>query len=204
MNKKGSLEVICGCMYSGKTEELIRRVKREEIAGRKVQVFKSHLNTRYSLEAIRTHNGRSIEATQVTNSSSAILQEMVDPEADVVAVDEIQFFDNEVVAVCDQLADSGMRVIVAGLDLDFRGEPFPGPMPALLAKADKLDKLTAVCVECGQPATRSQRLVDGQPAEWDAATLMVGAEDTYISVCRQHHQIERPDLPSEESPRGAR
>jgi thymidine kinase len=202
MGAKGSLEVICGCMYSGKTEELIRRVKREEIAKRKIQVFKSHLDTRYSLESIQTHNGNRISAHQVPLSSSKRLEAMIDPTADVIAIDEIQFFDDAVVSICDRLAQSGVRVIVAGLDLDFRCEPF-GPMPGLLAKADKIDKLTAVCVVvtdgvvCGEPATRSQRLVDGQPAKWDEAVLVVGAYDTYKAVCRQHHYIERPVAPDE-------
>ncbi len=192
MNNRGSLEVICGCVYSGKTEELIRRVKREKIAKRKVQVFKSHLDTRYSLEGIRTHDEQFIEAKQVSNSSSVELKKMIDPTVDVVAIDEIQFFDKGVIDICDRLADSGVRVIVAGLALDYRGEPFPGPIRTLLAKASSIDKLTAVCVKCGASAVRSQRLVNGKPAKWDEATLVVGAQDIYEARCRLHHQIEKP------------
>lgn len=191
MEKIGSLEVICGCMFSGKTEEMIRRIKREDIAKRKVQVFKSHLDTRYSLESIETHDGKRIYAHQVPFSDSAKIEKMLLRDTEVVAIDEIQFFDEGVVAICDRLANSGIRVIVAGLELDFRGEPFPGPISALLAKADKIDKLTAVCVDCGQPAVRSQRMVGGRPAKWDEATLVVGAQDTYQAVCRLHHRITR-------------
>ena len=197
MKRSGSLEVICGCMYSGKTEELIRRVRREQIAKRRIQVFKSHLDTRYSLEAIITHDGKEIEAKQVPLSSSRRLEEMIDRQAEVVAIDEIQFFDMGIVSLCDDLANSGVRVIVAGLDLDFRGEPFPGPIQALMAKADKIDKLTAVCVECGESATRSQRLLNGEPAKWDEAVLVVGAREFYVAVCRNHYRIDRPTtLPS--------
>jgi len=119
---------------------------------------------------------------------------MIDPQkVDAVAIDEVQFFDEGIVALCDWLADQGVRVIVAGLDMDFRGEPFPGPMSALLAKADKLLKLNAICEICGAPATRSQRLMDGKPAKWDEAILVVGAHENYEARCREHHEIERPD-----------
>ena len=192
MKERGSLEVVCGCMFSGKTEELIRRVKREYIAKSNVQVFKSHLDTRYSIEKVYTHDGEILEALQIPESLSSELLKRINPETDVIAIDEVQFFDNGIVELCEDLASKGVRVIVAGLDLDFRGEPFPGPMPTLMAKADRIDKLTAVCVKCGQPAVRSQRLVDGKPANWDEATLVVGAQDKYEAVCRLHHQIERP------------
>ena len=191
MKERGSLEVICGCMFSGKTEELVRRVKREYIAKRHVQIFKSHLDTRYSMKQVHTHDGKSIEAWLVPGSKSVELSKKLQQDTDVVAIDEIQFFDNGVVEICDQLVDKGVRVIVAGLDLDFRGEPFPGPMQSLLAKADRVDKLNAVCVKCGSPATRSQRLVGGKPAKWNEATLVVGAQDNYEAVCRVHHQIEK-------------
>lgn len=190
--RKGSLEVICGCMYSGKTEELIRRIRRAEIGKLRIRVFKSHLDTRYSIGRIQTHYGMDLPSYQVPESSGVELEKLVDPDVDVVAIDEVQFFSEDVVSACDRLANSGVRVIVAGLDLDYRGEPFPGPMASLLAKADKIDKLTAVCVICGEPAVRSQRLVDNQPAKWDEATLVVGAKDVYQAVCRTHHRIERP------------
>lgn len=194
--KKGSLEVICGCMYSGKTEELIRRIRREQIAGRKIQSFKSHRDIRYSQNTIQSHIGTQLDAIMLTRSSAVELQALIDYSADAIAIDEIQFFDIEVAQLCDDLANSGKRVIVAGLDLDFRGEPFRGPIQSLLCKADRIDKLTAVCVECGQPAVRTQRLVDGRPAKWTEPILSIGGKDIYQAVCRLHHRIEMP--PKEE------
>jgi thymidine kinase len=140
-----------------------------------------------------THDGKKIKANQVPLSSSKRLQGMIDQQAEVIAIDEIQFFDMGIVSLCDNLANSGVRVIVAGLDLDFRGEPFPGPIQALMAKADRIDKLTAVCIECGESATRSQRLLNGEPAKWDDAVLVVGARDFYVAVCRNHYHMDLPD-----------
>ena len=196
MKRPGVLEVICGSMYSGKTEELMRRIRRALIAGQKVQVFKSHRDIRYSDDEIQSHTGLTIKAIRVPSSSSTELQRMIDDAADVIAIDEIQFFDEDVVSVCENLAIAGKRVIVAGLTLDFRGEPFRGPMLALLAKADKLDKLTAICVVCGEAATHTQRLVNERPAKWDEPIIVIGGPDIYRAVCRQCHQIEKPP-PSE-------
>jgi thymidine kinase len=146
------------------------------------------------MEGITTHTGEKIEARHVPNSESRYLKKYVDyQEVDAVAIDEIQFFDKEIVEYCEFLANHGVRVIVAGLDMDYRGEPFPGPMPVLMAKADKLLKLNAVCEICGGSATRSQRFVDGEPAGWHEATLVVGAREEYQARCREHHEIVKPD-----------
>jgi thymidine kinase len=192
MMRSGSLELIYGSMYSGKTEELIRRVKRAVIAGQKVQVFKSHRGARFGEPIILSHNGRRIEAINVPESSSAELRRRIDYSADVIAIDEIQFFDEDVVCVCEESADAGKRVIAAGLTLDFRGEPFRGPILALLAKADHLPKLTAICVEFHGAATHTQRLVDGRPAKWEDPIVIPGGQDIYQPVCRRHHRIEKP------------
>ena len=182
----GSLTVITGSMFSGKTEELIRRLRRAIYARRTDQVFKHALETRSDLQEIRSHNGVPHEAVAV--STSGELLEAVEPETDVVAVEEAQFFGGEIVEACRRLADSGYEVIVAGLDMDFRGEPF-GPTPALLAEADEVVKLRAICAVCGRDASRSQRLIDGKPAPASAPTILVGAQETYEARCRQHHEV---------------
>ena len=177
----GWVEVICGSMFSGKTEELIRRVRRAEIARQKVQVFKPGLDDRYTVEKVASHNGMHWEAVPV-ESAKAILG-LVEPDTTVVAVDEAQFFDWTIADICNQVADQGVRVIVAGLDMDFRGEPF-GPMPLLMAQAERVDKLQAICVVCSAPASRTQRLIDGQPAWYDDPVIMVGASEVYEARCR--------------------
>jgi thymidine kinase len=182
----GSIEVICGSMFSGKTEELIRRVRRAQIARQKVQVFKPHIDIRYSPKRVHSHNGMQWEATPVEHSHDIL--EQLEANIDVVAIDEAQFFDPGIVAVCEALADRGLRVIVAGLDLDFRGEPF-GPMPQLLARAEHVDKLQAICVVCGAPASRTQRLINGRPAAYDDPVILVGAAEVYEARCRQHHVV---------------
>lgn len=184
--RSGSLTVIAGSMFSGKTEELIRRARRALYARRRVQVFKHALETRPDDAEIRSHNGIPHEATPV-GSSDEILQRL-DPATDVVAVEEAQFFDGGIVDVCRQLADGGYEVIVAGLDMDFRGEPF-GPMPGLLAEADEVVKLRAICARCGRDAARSQRLIDGRPAPASAPTILVGAEESYEARCRHCHEV---------------
>ncbi len=184
----GWIEVICGSMFSGKTEELIRRVRRAQIARQQVQVFKHSLDARYAEREVASHNGLQLEASPVENS--ARLQALIAPETTVVAIDEGQFFDEGLVALCDELADRGLRVIVAGLDMDFRGEPF-GPMPQLMARAERVDKLQAICVVCGGPASRTQRLINGQPAAYDDPIIMVGAEEVYQARCRGCHQVIR-------------
>jgi thymidine kinase len=184
----GWIEVICGSMFSGKTEELIRRVRRAQIARQKVQVFKHSLDVRYAAREVASHNGLQLEAVPVENSAQ--LRALIAPETTVVAIDEGQFFDEGLVSLCEELADRGLRVIVAGLDLDFRGEPF-GPMPQLMARAERVDKLQAICVVCGGPASRTQRLINGQPAAYDDPVIMVGADEVYQARCRGCHQVRR-------------
>ncbi len=173
-------------MFSGKTEELIRRLRRALYARRSVQVFKHALDVRSEHTEIRTHSGTLYEAVAV--SSSEELLERVEETADVVAVEEAQFFDEGIVDVCRRLADSGYELIVAGLDMDFRGLPF-GPMPALLAEADEVVKLRAICARCGRDASRSQRLIDGRPAPASAPTILVGAQESYEARCRHCHEV---------------
>ncbi len=184
----GRLEVICGSMFSGKTEELIRRVHRAQIARQKVQVFKPSLDDRYTLEQVTSHNGMGLDAI-VVHEAEEILR-LVEPDTEVVAIDEAQFFGWEIAEVCDTLANRGVRVIVAGLDMDFRGEPF-GPMPVLMAQAEKVDKLQAICVVCGQEASRTQRLINGRPAAYDDPVILVGAQEVYEARCRACHQVPR-------------
>ncbi|MDX1523333.1 MAG: thymidine kinase [Anaerolineae bacterium] len=184
----GWIELICGSMFSGKTEELIRRVIRAEIAKQKVQVFKPVLDDRYKSSKVNSHSGSYFEAIVVENTANIVNQ--VADDTDVVAIDEVQFFDWSIAQLCENLANSGRRVILAGLDMDFRGEPF-GPMPLLMAQAEMVDKLQAICVVCGGPASRTQRLIDGQPANYDDPVIMVGASEVYEARCRQHHLVPR-------------
>jgi len=189
--RDGWVEVISGVMFSGKSEELLRRVRRATLARKTVQVFKSHLDERYGgLGFVSTHDGGRIESEPV--SSSAEIAERVRPDTQVVAIDEVQFLDPGIVGVVTDLADHGVRVIVAGTDMDFRGEPF-GPMGALLAVAEKVDKLYAICVVCGQLATRNQRLIDGNPAPAEGPTIQVGGTETYEARCRNCHVVPRHD-----------
>jgi thymidine kinase len=190
-SRPGWIEVIAGVMFSGKSEELIRRVRRAIIARRKVQVFKSHLDSRYTgLLSVSTHDGREIEATPV--DSAAEIFRLVKPDTELVAIDEAQFLDDELVTVASALAARGVRVVLAGTDTDFRGEPF-GPMGRLLAIAESVDKLQAICVICGDLATRNQRLVDGKPARYDSPTILVGGRETYEARCRHCHRVPRKD-----------
>jgi len=191
-SKAGRIELICGSMFSGKTEELIRRVKRAQIAHQNVQVFKPLLDDRYDPERVVSHNGLGLSATTIADVLDIL--DMVEPDVDVVVMDEVQFFGWRVANVCNQLADRGIRVIVAGLDMDFRGEPF-GPMPLLLAEAEQVDKLTAICVICGAPASRTQRLINGHPAPYDGPVILVGANEVYEARCRHCHQVA--DHPAE-------
>jgi thymidine kinase len=184
--RNGWVEVVCGSMFSGKTEELIRRVRRAQIARQQVQVFKPSLDDRYSIEHVTSHNGVNLQAASVRKVSDILGQ--IQPDTDVVALDEAQFFDAEITAVCKTLAQQGLRVIVAGLDTDFRGEPF-GPMPLLLAQAEKIDKLRAICVVCGNEASRTQRLIDGRPATFEDPVILVGAQEVYEARCRHCHQV---------------
>jgi thymidine kinase len=200
MERRGNFQVICGCMFSGKTEELIRRIKREMYAKNNVLVFKSHHTAKYSFEKIKTHEGQSINALPIKDSLTQNLEKLLKDYKkrsivfDVIAIDEIHFFDEEIVEFCNRLADSGKKIIVAGLDLDFRGEPFSKTIKLLLAKADHVDKLTAVCSICGGVATRSQRFIDGEPAKWNEATIVISGMEKYAPVCRKHHKINRPNM----------
>lgn len=196
----GWVEVIAGPMFSGKSEELIRRVTRALLAKQRVQVFKHAIDDRYTAFAIASHAGRTLEAQLV--GSAADLLTRVAPDAQVIAIDEAQFLDRAVVEVVERLADEGKRVIVAGLDMDFRGEPF-GPMPDLIARAEVVEKLTAIC-RCGQAATRTQRLIQGRPAHRDDPTVLVGAAESYEPRCRTCHVVlkglrEAPLFPAREA-----
>ena len=187
----GWIEVISGVMFSGKSEELIRRMRRAVIARKRVQVFKSHLDARYAgIYQVSTHDGRTVEAIPVDTTDQIAAR--LAPDTQVVGIDEAQFLDKGVVQLVTSLAQDGLRVIVAGTDLDFRGEPF-GPMPQLLAIAELVDKLHAICVVCGGPASRNQRLIDGKPARYDSPTIMVGGQETYEARCRSCHKVPRRD-----------
>ena len=186
-HREGWVEVVTGVMFSGKSEELMRRVRRAQIARRKVQMFKSRLDDRYGGPgAITSHDGTAADAVPV--STSREVAERIDPDTDVVAIDEAQFLDQGLVAVANHLADQGRRVIVAGTDMDFRGRPF-GPIPALLAIAEKIDKLHAICVRCGELASRNQRLIDGRAAPAEGPTIQVGGSETYEARCRRCHEV---------------
>ena len=182
----GRIEVICGSMFSGKTEELIRRARRAQIARQKIQVFKPRLDDRYQFERVASHTGMQLDAIVVETARE--IPRLVAPDTTVVIIDEAQFFDWTIADVCDSLANSGRRVVVAGLDLDFRSEPF-GPMPLLMAQAERVDKLQAICVVCGAPASRTQRLIDGEPASYDDPVIRVGADEVYEARCRHCHQV---------------
>ena len=185
--REGWIEVVTGVMFSGKSEELMRRVRRAIIARRTVQVFKSHLDDRYSgIRHVSSHDGEKIEAFPV--STSRDVAELIKPDTQVVAVDEVQFMDVGIVAVANSLADSGRRVILAGTDMDFRGKPF-GPLGELLAIAERIDKLHAICVVCGDLATRNQRLIDGVPASAEGPTIKVGGSESYEARCRPCHEV---------------
>ena len=189
--RAGSIEVIAGVMFSGKSEELIRRVRRAVIARRRVQVFKSHLDARYAgVYRISSHDGRTIESEPV--DSAAEIYRAVQPETQLVAIDEAQFLDDAVVEVATVLAGRGVRVILAGTDTDFRGVPF-GAMAALMAVAEEVTKLRAICVVCGELACRNQRLVDGKPAPWNAPVIQVGGSESYEARCRHCHDVPRID-----------
>jgi thymidine kinase len=186
IQKTGSLIVITGSMFSGKTEELIRRVRRALYARRSVQVFKHAIDTRSGRTEIRSHNGVPHEAIAVATSEELV--EKVEKTTDVVAIEEAQFFDGGIDEACRDLADAGYEVVVTGLDMDFRGEPF-GPMPRLLAEADEVVQLRAICARCGRDASRSQRLINGRPAPFSAPTILVGAEESYEARCRHCHEV---------------
>ena len=185
---KGSIEVVTGSMFSGKTDELIRRLRRATIARQKVQVFKPSIDNRYAMEKVTSHAGPAYDATPIQYAKKIF--ENLDSDTTVVGIDEVQFFDDEIVQVAGELAERGLRVIIAGLDTDFRGEPF-GCMPALMAQAERVDKVRAICMVCGEEASRTQRLVNGQPANYDDPVVIVGASELYEARCRIHHMVPR-------------
>jgi len=184
----GSIEVVCGSMFSGKTEELIRRLVRATIARQKVQVFKPSIDIRYAEQKVASHAGSTFEAIAV--EKAAEIREKLEHDTTVVGIDEAQFLDSDVVIIAQELAARDIRVIVAGLDMDFRGEPF-GFMPALMAEAEDVLKLHAICMVCGGNASRTQRLVNGSPARYDDPVVIVGAAELYEARCRQHHEVPR-------------
>jgi thymidine kinase len=186
MKQNGWLEVICGSMFSGKSEELIRRVRRAIFSKLNVQVFKPTIDNRYCEDAVVSHNGTSELAKPVQSPSD--IMEQVPPKIDVVAIDEVQFFDDGIVSVVQTLADRGIRVIVAGLDQDFRGEPF-GQVPILMTLAESVTKLQAICSACGSPASRTQRLINGKPASYHDPIILVGASESYEPRCRHCHEV---------------
>src|SRR5215217_5675653 len=184
----GSIEVVCGSMFSGKTDELIRRLVRATIAKQKVQVFKPAIDIRYAVEKVTSHAGSDYDAIPIQNATE--IRDRVDPDTTVIAIDEAQFFDSGIVQIAEELASRGIRVLVAGLDTDFRGEPF-GPMPLLMSRAEHVDKLHAICMICGDEASRTQRLVNGKPARFDDPVVIVGASELYEARCRVHHEVPR-------------
>ena len=187
--KFGWIECICGSMFSGKSEELLRRIKRGVIAKQKVLLFKPSIDNRYDENRVSTHNGNSYDSISIEKSSD-ILNFVKDTKYDIIGIDEIQFFDNNIVKIINKLADDGIRVIVAGLDMDFKAEPFH-PMPEIMAISEMVTKLHAVCNKCGKEASRSQRLINGNPAKYDDPIVVIGASESYEARCRHCHEIER-------------
>ncbi len=178
--KTGWIEIICGGMFSGKSEELIRRVRRTQYARQKVQVFKPSLDNRYADEYVVSHSQMKLPSELVTDTAE--IRSLLQDDSQVIAIDEVQFFDEDVIKLVAELADHGKRVILAGLDMDYRGKPF-GPMPHLLAIADYVTKLQAICVKCGNPAGRTQRL------SHDKEQIVVGADNIYEARCRNCHEV---------------
>ena len=188
--RDGWIETISGCMFAGKTEELIRRIKVLEFAKKEIMVFKPVIDNRYSESKVVSHAGSSVESYIISDALEIL--DMIKPTTQVVAIDEVQFFDDNVCDVCNELADRGIRVMAAGLDTNFKGEPF-GPMPQLMTEAEFVTKLAAVCNKCGAPATRTQRIVNGKPASYNDPIILVGAAESYEARCRHCHEV--PDKP---------
>mgnify|MGYP002621039849 CR=1 FL=1 len=188
--RDGWIETISGCMFAGKTEELIRRIKVLEFAKKEIMVFKPIIDNRYSDSKVVSHAGSSVESFIISDALEIL--DMIKPTTQVVAIDEVQFFEDNVCAVCNELADRGIRVMAAGLDTNFKGEPF-GPMPQLMTEAEFVTKLAAVCNKCGAPATRTQRIVNGKPASYNDPIILVGAAESYEARCRHCHEV--PDKP---------
>lgn len=186
IDKKGWVEVITGPMFAGKTEELIRRVKRMEYAKKNYLVFKPAIDVRYSSNEVVSHNKKSVNAINISHGSD--IKRYLKRDTQAIVIDEVQFFDDSLVKYVQELAGAGLRVICAGLDTDFRGEPF-GIVGPLMAVAEQVTKLTAICSECGTDATRTQRIIDGKPAYYDDPTILVGANDSYEARCRCCHEV---------------
>ena len=188
--KDGWIEVICGSMFAGKTEELIRRINRIHYAKKTVIVFKPKMDNRYDEKAVVSHSNKRVDSIPISSSSEVLEHIKELPYA--VAFDEAQFFDHGLINIIERLANSGVRVIVAGLDMDFRAEPF-GIMPEILARAEYVTKLQAICQVCGAPATRTQRIINGHPADYDDPIILVSASEKYEARCRHCHQVPHKD-----------
>lgn len=186
IGKKGWVEVITGPMFAGKTEELIRRVKRMEYAKKNYMIFKPAIDNRYSEKEVVSHNKKAVKAINISHGSD--IKRHLKKNTQAVVIDEVQFFDASLLKYVMELADEGYRVICAGLDTDFRGEPF-GVMGSILAVAENITKLTAICSVCGSEATKTQRIIDGQPAFYDDPVILVGANDSYEARCRCCHKV---------------
>ena len=184
--QSGWIEVISGCMFAGKTEELIRRIKTLQFGKKKIKVFKPRIDNRYAIDEIASHSGYKVSCICIDDANDIL--KYIEEDDDVVCVDEVQFLSKDIVNICEALADKGIRVIVAGLDRDFRGEPF-GAMPQLLIHAEFVTKLSAVCNICGSPATRTQRIIDGKPAHYKDPIILVGAVESYEPRCRHCHEV---------------
>ena len=183
----GWIEVICGCMFAGKSEELIRRINTLEYAKKNIIVFKPLIDDRYSGDEIASHKGNKIKCYPISRSKDIL--KFIENDTDVVAIDEVQFFDENIIPICEMLADKQIRVMVAGLDKDFKGKPFY-IMSELLARAEFVTKLSAICVKCGAPATITQRLVNNKPASYKDPIILIGASESYEARCRHCHIVE--------------
>ena len=185
--RDGWIEIICGSMYAGKTEELLRRIRRIEYAKKTILVFKPKIDNRYSDGEVVSHNNERVKSINISNPKDIL--KYIDPLPYAIAIDEVQFLGKDTIEICEYLANQGIRVILAGLDKDFRGEPF-GIMPELLARAEYVTKLQAICQVCGAPATRTQRIINGKPAKYTDPVVLVGAKEHYEARCRHCHQVE--------------
>lgn len=188
MDSNGKIEVITGCMFAGKTEELLRRLRRSKIADKSIEIVKPEVDDRYGETTVGTHVGRTWEAKVIPVSEEGISQ-LTDISSEIIAIDEFNFFTDEFIPILNELANSGKRIIISGLDQTYRGEPFE-PMDKALAIADSVDKLSAICEECGGEATKTQRIIDGDPAPADAPTVLVGDDESYQARCRSCHKVK--------------
>lgn len=188
VGKPGWIEVICGPMFAGKTEELIRRVIRMDYAKKKYLIFKPTIDDRYAIDSVVSHNKRKVKAICINNSKD--IDKYLNEDIEAIIIDEVQFFDDGIIQKAHELAEAGLRVIVGGLDCDFRGIPFNN-VAQLLAMAEKVTKLTAICVCCGEEATKTQRIINGMPAKFDDPIILVGEKESYESRCRRCHAVRR-------------